>query len=106
MQKFEIFVESCKKYINMLHLNNFFVTFEEQEDLEYGKGEIQFNSVEKLAIIRMDSEECDDPVRIAKHEVLELLLADISHELGQFVSQERIDELTHSVIHRLERVIE
>lgn len=99
---FERFKAECLKWIDRFHLNDWDVAFC-MEDLRDANAEVSYQKGNRKALFRLGSE-CEAFSTIedyAKHECLELLLADLAVLSSSFFSEDLINDEVHKVINKL-----
>jgi hypothetical protein len=101
------FTKHCEYYLSILHLGNWDVAFQLGEEGSDANARCQYDVTAQKAVMIL-SEDHEHPVPIkdlAKHECLELLLADMATKLASYYSDLVIDRASHRVINRLMKVI-
>jgi hypothetical protein len=107
MEKDEkVFKAECIKYINKLHLNDWDIGYlidNGINDFNRANGYVMLNPEGRKATICLceNREKNASIEKIAKHECLEILLADIGFLLKRYYSEEVIENETHKVINKL-----
>jgi len=110
MEKDEkVFKSECIKWINRLNLNDWDIGYIINEDnivdeiLERANGHLMINPDARKATICLckNREEFVMVENIAKHECLEILMADIGNLLRRYYSEEVINDEIHKVINKL-----
>lgn len=103
---FEKFKTECLKWINDLQLNDWDCVFV-LEDIPDANARVRFQKGTRKATFRLAQERdgYESVEDSAKHECLELLLADMTILLAGFYADAYIDDETHRVINKLMRVI-
>ena len=101
-RELEEFKNHCERLIMYLGLRDWDCVYIIREADDRNAG-IEYNPSTRKAlfILASNREEYKTLYELAKHEVLELLLADLCTLLGPFYSDILIDNETHKVINRL-----
>lgn len=103
---FDIFVKHCEHYRKILHINDWDIAYK-MTDLENCEAQAKINSVVRKVLICLNKERegIQGLKYCARHECLEVLLADIRFFLCAFYSDGLIDDEIHKVINKLMEVI-
>ena len=100
----ERFAAHVRYWRDALHLANYSIVV--TDDLDELGGQCDMNHDSLLANIRMgDTDEIWTPERIARHEMLELLIEPLYAVMRDFVHPDISYRAGHEVIHRLENVL-
>lgn len=99
---FETFKSECIRWLGVLHLNDWDCVFL-LEDIPDANARVRFQKGTRKATFRLAKERdgFESVEDNAKHECLELLLADMTILLAGFYSDSYIDDETHRVINKL-----
>uniref|UniRef100_A0A6M3Y1L4 Uncharacterized protein n=1 Tax=viral metagenome TaxID=1070528 RepID=A0A6M3Y1L4_9ZZZZ len=109
---FAIFKKEFLRWVNIFGLKDWKIEFD-REPLTRGYAECRSSLIGRVATIVLTSEIKDEgdakyfnPARSGKHEAIELLLAplDITARY-RYISQDNVDEATHTIIRVLEKVL-
>ncbi len=108
MEKDEkVFKTECIKWINKLNINDWDIGYLIDNglinDFNKANGYVMLNPEGRKATICLckNREQNASIEKIAKHECLEILLADIGFLLKRYYSEEVIEDETHKVINKL-----
>lgn len=107
---FKIFKAECEKWIKVWGLLDYSIEYE-HEDCEGDLARCATHYRGKCALISLGAEWAD-PIsthslkKVAFHEVAELLLMELNHFMGsRFITEEGIENATHTMVRRLENVV-
>jgi len=108
-QDFAYFQKCVVKYIELLGVKDFYISVEQDELDEDRAGQCSYDTQNRWALITVDKN-IENVSRkaiesVAKHEVLELVLADIRVALDDFYNPLIVDKHIHRVIRRLENAL-
>ena len=103
-----IFIKHCEHYLSILNLGNWDVAYQLGEVDSDANAKCQYDVVAQKAvmILSADHEKLVPLKDLAKHECLELLLADMATKLAAYCSDNVIDRASHRIINRLMKVID
>jgi len=102
------FRKHCERYIRMLNLNNWAVAYELGEKGTEHNACCRYDVIGQKAVMVLSSDyERQVPIKsLAKHECLELLLADMATKMNSVYVNSIVDCECHRVINRLMNVID
>lgn len=103
---FDIFVKHCEHYRKVLHLNDWDIAYK-MTDLEDCEAQTSLQNMTRKALVKLNKERegIAGMKYLARHECLEILLADIRFFLGSFYSDGLVDDEIHKVINKLMEVV-
>ena len=109
---FELFKKECLKWINVLGLNDWEMDYTHKDIKSEWRSWVAYDVINRIATINLeiswdDNKPTDNLVkRMAFHEVLHLLFADISALVNsRTVTQKMLDMCEHKLIRILENIL-
>lgn len=102
---FARFVAHCKYWMRELSLSNYFFSFREDGDSGDEAYIVPDEALKNVSVFL----NCEDRMfgvdRLARHEMLEVLVEEMADALMGFLSAERVLKMRHEIVHRLEKVL-
>lgn len=103
LQKFE---KECRKWICFFGLTEWRWSFAIREDAKYN-AETRYDVENKSAVVTVSSIPFAESTieKVAFHEVAEMMLVGITHELGYYVNGSIVRQRAHEIVRRLENSV-
>lgn len=103
--KFRLFRRECERMVRLLGLTDWRIVYEHAQIAD-GNGRMRADMTGRVAVLSYSRNAERHPRDVARHEVLELLLARLGEVArARYPSPDEIEESIHAVIRRLEKVL-